>query len=213
MMPHPRRPRGSQTGREKRRDERFQVPTWKLSSRLFSRPDWLPLGLRGRCWWLYSRPILLNFFICSVRISHMYRHYSDQNSTYIRSKLDLKMARHKITKNLTWGQLPRSHPTLSSHVSHHPHSADCRRQSEPGKNINKTQNMKANMILAVESDEQPKRLKRTWKKFRFDRGNRTLTFVNCNVVVTSYSVKKYHAKLGHYSIFCSSYTPYRVALS
>ena len=24
--------------------------TWKLSSRLFSRPDWLPLGLRG-CYW------------------------------------------------------------------------------------------------------------------------------------------------------------------
>ena len=24
--------------------------TWKLSSRLFSRPDWLPLGLRGCIW-------------------------------------------------------------------------------------------------------------------------------------------------------------------
>ena len=95
---HPRRPRGSQSGREKRRDESFQVlvrtheqnsvetvrrlgaiiqsnflcpigsqhplefleiarwesvptgsftRTWKLSSRPFSGPDWLPLGLRG----------------------------------------------------------------------------------------------------------------------------------------------------------------------
>ena len=53
---HPRRTRGSQSGREKRRDERFQARPeeggssareWKLSSRLFSRPDWLPLGLRG----------------------------------------------------------------------------------------------------------------------------------------------------------------------
>ena len=96
---HPRRPRGGQSGREKRRDESFEaqaekksrkelrrncspigqnntkhflcpirsqysldrlemvlwesVPrgssarAWKLSSRLFSRPDWLPLGLRG----------------------------------------------------------------------------------------------------------------------------------------------------------------------
>ena len=39
--------RGSQSGREKRQDESFQVRTWKLSSRLFSQPDWLPLGLRG----------------------------------------------------------------------------------------------------------------------------------------------------------------------
>ena len=53
---HPRRTRGSQSGREKRCDERFEARTeeggssaraWKLSSRLFSRPDWLPLGLRG----------------------------------------------------------------------------------------------------------------------------------------------------------------------
>ena len=36
-----------QSGREKRRDESFQARTWKLSSRLFSRPDWLPLGFRG----------------------------------------------------------------------------------------------------------------------------------------------------------------------
>ena len=42
---HPRRPRGSQSGWKKRRDESFQVR--KLSFRLFSRPDWLPLGLPG----------------------------------------------------------------------------------------------------------------------------------------------------------------------
>ena len=29
--------------------------TWKLSSRLFSRPDWLPLGLRGWCFLVNSR--------------------------------------------------------------------------------------------------------------------------------------------------------------
>ena len=53
---HSRRIRGSQSGREKRCDKRFQARTeeggsfvraWKLSSRRFSRPDWLPLGLRG----------------------------------------------------------------------------------------------------------------------------------------------------------------------
>ena len=44
---------GSQSGREKRWDESFQLRskertrTWKLSSHLFSRPGWLPLGLRG----------------------------------------------------------------------------------------------------------------------------------------------------------------------
>ena len=39
---HPRKPRGmSQSRWWKRRDERI----WKLSSRLFSWPDWLPLGL------------------------------------------------------------------------------------------------------------------------------------------------------------------------
>ena len=142
MMAHPRRPRGSQSGWDKRRDERFQASTWKLSSHLFSQPDWLPLGLRGRCWW-FSFIVLLEFLTCigSTVIKIL---------TYIRSKLDLKMGRHKITKNLTWRQLPRSHPTLSSHVSHHPHSADCRRQSEPGKNINKTQNMQVNRIFAVE---------------------------------------------------------------
>ena len=61
---HPRRPRSSQSGLEKRRDESFQARVeeplgtdsharaWKLLSRLFSRPEWLPLGLRG---WRSSR--------------------------------------------------------------------------------------------------------------------------------------------------------------
>ena len=56
LCTHPRRPRGSQSGREKRRDESFQVRakelfarTSKLSSRPFSRPNCLPLGLRGWC--------------------------------------------------------------------------------------------------------------------------------------------------------------------
>ena len=48
LTAHPRRPRGSQSGRVKRRDESFKpVLSWKLLSRLFSRPDWPPLGLRG----------------------------------------------------------------------------------------------------------------------------------------------------------------------
>ena len=36
--------RGSQSGRVKRRDESFKTSAWKLSSRLFSRPYWPPLG-------------------------------------------------------------------------------------------------------------------------------------------------------------------------
>ena len=49
LCTHPRRPRGSQSGREKRRDESSFARTWKLSSRPFSRPNWLSLGLRGWC--------------------------------------------------------------------------------------------------------------------------------------------------------------------
>ena len=39
--------------------------TWKLSSRPFSRPDWLPLGLRG--WLLFTIKLffLLLLFVCS----------------------------------------------------------------------------------------------------------------------------------------------------
>ena len=36
--------------------------TWKLSSRLFSWPDWLPLGLRG---WAYSKLTATLPFLCA----------------------------------------------------------------------------------------------------------------------------------------------------
>ena len=49
LCTHPRRPRGSQSGQEKRRDESSFARTWKLSSRPFSRLNWLSLGLRGWC--------------------------------------------------------------------------------------------------------------------------------------------------------------------
>jgi len=42
---HPRKPRGSQSVLVKKHDESFRA--WKISSRLFSRPDWLPLDLPG----------------------------------------------------------------------------------------------------------------------------------------------------------------------
>ena len=42
VVMHPWRPRGSQSAK-------------KLSSRLFSWPDWLPLGLRGYWWWLCNK--------------------------------------------------------------------------------------------------------------------------------------------------------------
>ena len=42
VVMHPWRPRGSQSAK-------------KLSSRLFSWPDWLPLGLRGYRWWLCNK--------------------------------------------------------------------------------------------------------------------------------------------------------------
>ena len=43
------------------------VRNWKLSSRLFSRPDWLPLGLRGwpqRCYCIQRDTVL----VCETRI-------------------------------------------------------------------------------------------------------------------------------------------------
>ena len=65
-------------GGEKRRDESFQVRaeesvprgsftgTWKLSSQLFSWPDWLPLGLRG---WIWPCPCLRGpFSLHNVRV-------------------------------------------------------------------------------------------------------------------------------------------------
>ena len=42
---HPRKPRGSQSVLAKKHDESFRA--WKISSRLFSPPDWLPLDLPG----------------------------------------------------------------------------------------------------------------------------------------------------------------------
>ena len=50
LCTHPRRPRGSKSGEKAGRS--FQVRAkelQKLSSRPFSRPEWLPLGLRGWC--------------------------------------------------------------------------------------------------------------------------------------------------------------------
>ena len=72
---HPRRLRSSHSGREKRRNERFKYGrksrAWKLSSRLFSRPDWLLLSLRG----CYTR----NFFpVCSAN-----GHSSPQNLLFL----------------------------------------------------------------------------------------------------------------------------------
>ena len=42
---HPRKPRGSQSVLVKKHVESFRA--WKISSRLFSPPDWLPLDLPG----------------------------------------------------------------------------------------------------------------------------------------------------------------------
>ena len=42
---HPRKPRGSQSVLVKKHEESFRA--WKISSRLFSPPDWLPLDLPG----------------------------------------------------------------------------------------------------------------------------------------------------------------------
>ena len=36
--------------------------TWKLSSRIFSRPDLMPLGLRGWEWWIKEQDDLFPFF-------------------------------------------------------------------------------------------------------------------------------------------------------
>ena len=87
-MAYPRRPRGSESGREKRRDERTFSPNptdcpWVSEA-----------GVDGCIldhFWLISLIVLLEFLIClgSTAIKIL---------TYIRSKLDLKMARHKITK-------------------------------------------------------------------------------------------------------------------
>jgi len=47
---------------------------WKLSSRLFSQPDWLPLGLQG---WFRARLLLLNkHFVCSLRATRAREHFN-----------------------------------------------------------------------------------------------------------------------------------------
>ena len=106
---HPRRPRGGQSGREKRRDKRFQEQAkkplgtdshrtiskrsrecwflighknalyycgfsacaWKLLLRLFSRPDWPPLVLRGCAFSGMMRVLIyfskLTFYLCGTK--------------------------------------------------------------------------------------------------------------------------------------------------
>ena len=47
---------------------------WKLSLRLFSQPDWLPLGLQG---WFRARFLLLNkHFVCSLCATRVREHFN-----------------------------------------------------------------------------------------------------------------------------------------
>ena len=102
---HPRRPRGSQSGREKRRDESFQVGakesfarTWKLSSRLFSRPDWLPLGLRG--WLKVELTGVCNAKHCYTKVVKNCRSIFDDNFTTLCStNSEIKKGRNKPVEN------------------------------------------------------------------------------------------------------------------
>ena len=60
---HPRKPRGSQSVLVKKHEESFRA--WKISSRLFSPPDWLPLDLPG----LITRDLhRLSFSATSIKL-------------------------------------------------------------------------------------------------------------------------------------------------
>ena len=78
--------------------------TWKLSSRLYSRPDWLPLGLRG---WAYLWTCQLNKvtqnLICIVNRKLFYRSISSINSSLTDKTLPAKTSKPNFVTFVYFG--------------------------------------------------------------------------------------------------------------